>query len=181
VKVRVRIRGGEGEGKGEGKEREMEVGRLKGQGRENEGKRKGKGREWNGKGKGGEREGKGKEKGRERKGKGKGKGREREGESNYFNSWSFGSFQNGFEILKQTERSDNILLEKIPKQNQNWQCFGSNRKKKKSVSQDTLIPWRVGGCPISFKVLKGCPGELRVPLKGKKVDVNCWRVSLEGC
>jgi hypothetical protein len=51
------------EGKGEAKERYVEVGRLKGQGRE---------KEWNGKRKGRERE-------RKRKGKGNGKERERKG------------------------------------------------------------------------------------------------------
>jgi hypothetical protein len=79
---------------------------------ESEGKVKGKGRERKGKGRG--REGMGKDK----EGKGKGKGKEREGEENYFNFCSFGSFRNGFEIPKQTERGDYILLYyKIPKQN----------------------------------------------------------------
>jgi hypothetical protein len=56
---------------------------------------------------------------------GKGKGKEREGEENYFKFCSFGSFRNGFEIPKQTERGDYILLYyKIPKQNRNCQCFG---------------------------------------------------------
>jgi hypothetical protein len=43
---------------------------------------------------------------------------------------------------KQTERSDYILSEKIPKQNRNCQRFGLFRfepKEKKSVSQDTLV------------------------------------------
>jgi hypothetical protein len=83
------------------------------------------------KGKGRGREVKGR--GREREGKGKGTGREKEGKGNYFNFCSFGSFRNGFEIPKQTERGDYILSEKIPKQNRNCQCFGcfgSNRKKK---------------------------------------------------
>ncbi len=94
----------------------MEVGRLKGQGREKEEK-------W-------------KRKGREREGKGKGKGRERESEGNYFDFCSFGSFQNRFEVPKQpkqTERGDYILSEKIPTQNRNCQCFGcfgSNQNKK---------------------------------------------------
>ncbi len=81
----------------------MEVGRLKGQGKEKEEKGKRKGRE------------------RERKRKG------RESEGNYFNFCSFGSFRNGFEIPKQpkqTERGDYILSEKMPKQNRNCQCFG---------------------------------------------------------
>jgi hypothetical protein len=101
----------------------VEVGWLKGQGREKEEK--------------------GNRKGREREGKGKGK--ERESEGNYFNFCSFGSFQNGFEIPKQpkqTERGNYILSEKIPKQNRNCQFFGLFRfepKEKKSVSQDTLI------------------------------------------
>jgi hypothetical protein len=99
----------------------VEVGQLKGQGREKEEK--------------------GKRKGRERDGKGKGKGKERESDGNYFNSCSFGSFQNGFEIPKQIKRGDYILLEKIPKPNRNCQCFDLFRfesKEKKSVSQDTL-------------------------------------------
>jgi hypothetical protein len=44
--------------------------------------------------------------------------------------------------LKQTERCNYILSEKIPKQNRNCQCFGLFRfepKEKKSVSQDTLV------------------------------------------
>ncbi len=104
----------------------MEVGQLKGQGREKEEKGKRKGRK------------------RDGKGKGKGKGKERKSEGNYFNSCSFGSFQNGFEIPKQpkqTKRGDYILLEKILKQNRNCQCFDLFRfepKEKKSVSQDTL-------------------------------------------
>jgi hypothetical protein len=76
------------------------------------------------------------------KGRGRKKGREREGEGNYFNFCSFGSFRNSFEIPKQTERGDYILLEKIPKQNLNCQCFSLFRfepKEKKSVSQDTLL------------------------------------------
>ncbi len=40
MKVRVKVRGGEVEGKGEGKKRVVEVGRLKEQGREKEGKGK---------------------------------------------------------------------------------------------------------------------------------------------
>jgi hypothetical protein len=122
---------------GEGREgeggREMDV-KWKGKGRERErkGKEKGKGRE---------REGKGKRKGKGREREGKGKRRERECEGKYFNFYSFGSFRNGFEIPKQTERSDFILSEKIPKKNRNCQCFGLFRfepKEKKSVSQDTL-------------------------------------------
>ncbi len=63
----------------------MEVGQLKGQGRE---------KELNGKGKG-----------REGKGKGKGKERERKGKVKVITLISavFGSFRNGFEISKQTE------------------------------------------------------------------------------
>ncbi len=83
----------------------MEVGRLTGQGREKEEK--------------------GKRKGREKEGKGNEK--ERESEGNYFNFSSFDLFRNGFEIPKQpkqTERGGYILSEKIPKQNQNCQCFG---------------------------------------------------------
>ncbi len=64
----------------------MEVGRLKGQGREKEEK--------------------GKRKRREREGKGKGKGKERESEGNYFNFCSFGSFRNGFEIPKQPKQTE---------------------------------------------------------------------------
>ncbi len=98
----------------------MEVGRLKGQGREKEekGKRKGKGRE------------------REGKGKGKGKEKEKESEGNYFNFCSFGSFRNGFEIPKQpkqTERCNYILSEKYRNRTETASvsvCFGSNRKKK---------------------------------------------------
>ncbi len=123
----------------EGERREKGEGKEKGKER----KRKGKGRERKGK----EREGKGKGKGREREreeeGKGKGKGREREGEGHFVNFCSFSSFRIGFEIPKQTERSDYILSEKIPKQNRNCQCFGLFRfepKEKKSVSQDTLSP-----------------------------------------
>jgi hypothetical protein len=85
----------------------VEVGRLKGQGREKEEK--------------------GKRKGSEREGKGKGKGKERESEGNYSKFCSFSSFQNGFEIPKQPkqiERGDYILSEKIPNQNRNCQCFG---------------------------------------------------------
>jgi hypothetical protein len=107
----------------------VEVGRLKGQGREKEEKGKRKGREREGKGKG--------------KGKGR-KGKERKSEGNYFNFCSFGSFRNGFETPKQPkqiERGGYILSEKIPKQNRNCLCFGLFRfepKEKKSVSQDTL-------------------------------------------
>ncbi len=71
-----------------------------------------------------EREGKGNGKGTERERKGKRNGTEREGEGDYFNFCSFCSFQNGFEIPKQTERGVYILSEKIPKQNRNCQCFG---------------------------------------------------------
>jgi hypothetical protein len=82
---------------------------------------------------------------REGKGKGKGKGKERESEGHFFNFYSFGSFRNGFETLKQpkqTERGGYILSEKIPNRTETASvsvCFGSNRKKKKSVSQDTLM------------------------------------------
>jgi hypothetical protein len=116
----------------------VEVGRLKGQGRETEEKGKRKGRE------------------REGKGKGKGKGKERESEGHFFNFYSFGLFRNGFETPKQpkqTERGGYILSEKIPKQNRNCQCFGLFRfepKEKKSVSQDTL-PLTLGGSPWSHR------------------------------
>ncbi len=75
--------------------------------------------------------------GRGKVGEGKGKGKEREGEGNYFNFCSFGSFRNGFEIPKQTERGDYILSEKKPKQNPDCQClslFQFKPKEKKSVS-----------------------------------------------
>jgi hypothetical protein len=44
--------------------------------------------------------------------------------------------------LKQTERGDYILSEKILEQNQNCQCFGLfwfELKEKKNILQDTLI------------------------------------------
>jgi hypothetical protein len=76
-------------------------------------------------------------------GKGKEKGRKREGESKYLNFCSFGSFQNGFEKPKQTERSDNILSEKIPKQNRNCQCFGLFRFEPKEKIRFAGHPSRV--------------------------------------
>ncbi len=99
----------------------MEVGRLKGQGREKEEK--------------------GKRKGREREGKEKGKGRERERKGkvkvgNYFNFCRFGSFRNGFEIPKQPNKPKEIIIFFRKKYRNRTEtasvsvCFGSNRKKK---------------------------------------------------
>ncbi len=90
-----------------------------------------------------------------------GQGREREGKGKEkeitFNFCSFGSFRNGFEIPKQTERGDYILSEKIPKQNRNCQCFGLFQfepKETKSVSQDTLVLSKMYS---SVGVLNLCP------------------------
>jgi hypothetical protein len=71
----------------------------------------------------------------------KGKGRERNEESNYLNFCSFGLFQNGFEIPKQTEESDNILSEKILKQNRNCQCSGVFRFKPKEKNPFRRTPY----------------------------------------
>ncbi len=90
-------------------------------GREEGGNGQRRGRKGEGNGKGDSRDG---EVGRLKGGEREGKGKEREGEGSYFNFCSFGSFRNGFEIPKQTERVDNILSEKIPKQNRNYQYFG---------------------------------------------------------
>ncbi len=85
----------------------MEVGRLKGQGRENEEKGKGKGRK--------------------RKGKGKGKGKERESDGNYC---SFGSFRNSFEISKQPNKPKEVKYRNRTETDSVSVCFGSNRKKR---------------------------------------------------
>ncbi len=90
---------------------------------------------------GGEGEGKGQEKERDAEvGRLKGQGRGREGKGNYFNFCSFGSFRNGFEIPKQTERGDyTYSFGKNTETEPKLSVFRFEPKEKKSVSQDTLV------------------------------------------